>query len=43
MLKDDLRLSREYINKEETDWDYICRLFNENAYYCKGDDEKDWH
>lgn len=41
MLRDELYLSREYINKEESDWDYICRLFNENI--CKGDDEKDWH
>lgn len=36
-------LSGEYMIEGENRWDYICRLFNENACYCKGDDEKDWH
>ena len=39
-LKDDIipTLSGEYINEEESRWDYICRLCNESIYY-KGDDE----
>ena len=35
MLKDKLYLSGEYMNKDESSWDYICRLFNENARYYK--------
>lgn len=40
MLKDKILLSGEYMNEGENRWDYICRIFNESAYYDKGDEEE---
>ena len=35
-----IRLSREYIRENESEWDYVCRLISENSQIITKEDEE---